>query len=269
MSLHFDAVGRWSEIKIEILRKYVAAYSTVLAKHRLHRVYIDAFSGPGEHRRKHTGEHVEGSPLAALSVQPRFDHYYFIDLASAKIDHLRGQIGERPDVDCFVGDSNAILLNDIFPRVRFERYQRGLCFLDPYGLHLNWTVIAAAGAERGLEIVLNFPVADMNRNVFWHNYEAVDAADITRMNAFWGDENWRDVAYTTATTLFQWKEKTDNETVADAFRTRLRKVAGFTYVPEPLPMKNDQGAVVYYLFFASHNATANKIMNDILKKYRK
>jgi hypothetical protein len=29
--------------------------------------------------------------------------------------------------------------------VRFESYRRGLCILDPYGLHLDWTVTHTAG----------------------------------------------------------------------------------------------------------------------------
>jgi len=39
-------------------------------------------------------------------------------------------------------------------------------------------------------------------------------------------------------------------------------------VPEPLPMCNTRGAVVYYLFFASQNPTGNKIAEHIFKKYR-
>lgn len=59
--LRFDQICRWSEIKIEILRKYAAAYAKVLAKQpQLKFSYIDAFAGPGKHLRKHTGEQVEG-----------------------------------------------------------------------------------------------------------------------------------------------------------------------------------------------------------------
>jgi hypothetical protein len=54
-----------------------------------------------------------------------------------------------------------------------------------------------------------------------------------------------------------------------AFKKRLKDVAGFTYVPEPAPMRNSKGAVVYYLFFAGHEATADKILRQILDKYRK
>ena len=98
-----------------------------------------------------------------------------------------------------------------------------------------------------LDVFLNFPIADMNRNVFWRNPEGVDQSDIQRMNAFWGDDSWRRVAYKAEQTLFgPVDEKTDNEAVAEAFRERLRKVAGFGNVPEPLPMRNTKGAIVYY-----------------------
>jgi len=59
----FDQIGNWSEIKLEIIRKYAAAYSTILSKQRgLHHVYIDAFAGPGVHIAKSTGTFVPGSP---------------------------------------------------------------------------------------------------------------------------------------------------------------------------------------------------------------
>jgi hypothetical protein len=45
-------------------------------------------------------------------------------------------------------------------------------------------------------------------------------------------------------------------------------VAGFQFVPEPLPMKNSTNAVVYYLFFASQKPIAQKIIDAIFKKYR-
>ena len=63
-------------------------------------------------------------------------------------------------------------------------------------------------------------------------------------------------------------EKAENEAVAEAFRRRLRNVAGFANVPEPMPMRNSIGAVVYYLYFASQNAAANHIVEDIFRKYR-
>ncbi len=64
------------------------------------------------------------------------------------------------------------------------------------------------------------------------------------------------------------RDKADNKTVSEAFRQRLNKVAGFKYVPAPMPMRNEQGALVYYLYFASPNKTGASIVSDIFKKYR-
>ena len=63
------------------------------------------------------------------------------------------------------------------------------------------------------------------------------------------------------------EEKVSNAEFAEAFRSRLLKVAGFKRVPEPLPMRS-RNAVVYYLFFASQVDVAEKIVTDIFNKYR-
>ena len=161
------------------------------------------------------------------------------------------------------------MLEKVLPRVRWEDYRRGLCLLDPYGLHLNWEVIRTAGQMKSIDMFLNFPIMDMNMNVFWHHPEGVDEADIARMTAFWGDESWRSVAYEPVQTLFGPEdEKTDNETIAEAFRQRLQNAAGFSNASEPIPMRNSTGAAVYYLFFASPKPVAQEIVTNIFAKYR-
>ena len=62
--------------------------------------------------------------------------------------------------------------------------------------------------------------------------------------------------------------KQANEVIVAAFQERLKTVAGFSVVPAPLPMKNSNNAVVYYLFFASQKPVAQKIIDDIFAKYR-
>ncbi|MHB0869016.1 MAG: three-Cys-motif partner protein TcmP [Chloroflexota bacterium] len=267
----YDRIGYWSEIKLDIVREYASAYSRNLSAQKqlgLTHVYIDAFAGAGVHISRTTGDYVPGSPLNALLIQPPFAEYHLIDLDSKKVQSLRDVLRDRPEVTIYEGDCNTILLNQVFPRVRFEDYRRALCMLDPYGLHLNWEVMQAAGRMRSVEIFLNFPVADMNRNVLWRVPENVDPKQAARMTAFWGDESWRQAAYDTQGNLFGWEEKTDNQAVVDAFRKRLQTVAGFKHVPEPIPMRNLQGAVVYYLFFASQKPVAAKIVEYIFHKYR-
>ena len=269
--LKFDEIGYWSEIKLDIVKDYASAYSLILAVQKqpsLPHVYIDAFAGAGVHVSKETGEFVAGSPVNALLVQPPFREYHLIDIDRQKVALLKELTKGRADVHIHEGDCNRILLQKVFPNIQWEQYRRGLCLLDPYGMHLQWKVIEMAGKMRTMDMFLNFPVADMNRNVLWRNPEGVDPADIRRMNEFWGDESWRQVAYTTEKDLFGHLEKEENAAVAEGFRSRLLKVAGFKHVPEPLPMRNSKGAIVYYLFFASQKPTAEHIISDIFNKYR-
>ncbi len=268
----FDEIGYWSEIKLEILKEYASAYSTILSAQKqpaLHHLYIDAFAGAGVHLTKLTKSFVPGSPLNALWVQPPFREYHLIDIAAERVDSLRTLIGARSDVSIYQGDCNQILVDKVFPRALYKDYRRGLCVLDPYGLQLDWKVILAAGQMKTLDVFLNFPVADINRNVLRRDPETVEDLQKARLNAFWGDDSWRKIAYRTDTMLFGEPEKQSNEVVAEAFRARLKNVAGFSRVPKPLPMRNTKGAIVYYLFFASQKDTAEHIVLDIFRKYEK
>ena len=144
--------------------------------------------------------------------------------------------------------------------------------LDPYALHLDWDVILQAGQSKAVDMFLNFPVMDMNRNAIWRNPNGVAQSDVERMNRFWGDESWRQVAYRESAQgnfLFGPEViKQPNNAIVAAFKERLLNVAGFGFIPEPLPMRNSRNAVVYYLSLASPKAVAQKIITDIFKKYR-
>ena len=79
--LALDEVGYWSEIKLDIVKKYAKAYSTILAKQpRLKHFYIDAFAGAGKHISRMTKEFIPGSPLNALNVEPPFVQYLLFDI---------------------------------------------------------------------------------------------------------------------------------------------------------------------------------------------
>jgi three-Cys-motif partner protein len=270
MELDYDVIGSWSEIKLEIVRKYAAAYSTIMTKQpsiKKH-IYVDAFAGPGVNLSRAAGKFVRGSPLNALRIEPAFKEFHFIDADGKRKAQLDKLAGNRPGVFTYEGDCNEILPEKIFPRARYSDFARALCLLDPYNLGLAWEVVKAAGQMRSIEIFLNFMIMDANMNVLRHNPDKADPRQVARMNRFWGDDSWRTAAYDTSGNLFGWEEKGTNEQLVQAYRERLLKTAGFGYVPEPLPMRNSKGATVYYLFFASPKETGEKIVEDIFAKYR-
>ncbi|CAJ2376305.1 MAG: conserved hypothetical protein [Arenicellales bacterium IbO2] len=271
--MKFDEIKRWSEIKLEILRKYAIPYAKIMSRRNFKFHYIDAFSGAGLHISKETGKIVDGSPLRVLKMDISFDSYHFVDLDKDKTGFLRDYCEENhPDRNVKVkqGDCNEVV-DRIVSGMSFDNFDRILCLLDPYGLHLDWKVIEMMGKKGIVDLILNFPIMDMNRNAIWHDREKVSESGKTRMTRFWGDDSWRDDAYSRARQQELFGEaplkKQSNEAIVRAFQARLRNVAEFKHVPRPVPMKNSKGPTVYYLFFASQNATAEKIAKSILKKY--
>jgi three-Cys-motif partner protein len=263
-SLKFDEIGYWSELKLSIVAEYGERYTTAFKNSSLKKYYIDGFCGAGVHLSKKRGVAVEGSPARALKINPPFDGFYFIDMAEEKTSYLQNLCGGRKDVYIHTGDATEYLTKTLF--------NRALCLLDPYGLHLDWEVMYQAGRSRAVDLFLNFPVMDMNRNAIWRHPEDVPDGGIQRMNRFWGDESWRESAYAESAQGKFWGGpdivKQDNEVIVGAFCERLKRVAGFQIVLPPLPMKNTQNAIVYYLCFASQKPVAEKIITSIFDRFR-
>jgi three-Cys-motif partner protein len=74
----FDEISHWSELKLEIVEKYGAAYTKAFANQKgLKKFYIDAFSGAGVHVSKRTHGQVEGSPARAPKSLPAVRPFLF------------------------------------------------------------------------------------------------------------------------------------------------------------------------------------------------
>lgn len=273
-----DEIGSWSEVKLDILRRYATEYSKIMAGQKakvpaFRHWYIDGFAGAGSHISRESGDEIPGSPKIALSVEPPFDGYMFVDMdptRAAGLRELDGWNGRRVTVE--EGDCNEVLLK-VLPQVRYDKYRRALCVLDPYNLNPDWDIVRVAGELGTVEIFLNFMVMDLKMNIHLGDASRVAPGQVDRMNRFWGDESWREVGYAPDPQMNLFEEpgvvKRESFALVDAYRKRLKDVAGFKYVPEPIPMKNSTGAEIYYLFFASPNATANRIVEDIFAKYRR
>jgi len=147
--------------------------------------------------------------------------------------------------------------------------------LDPYGLHLHWETILGAAKLKTIEIFLNFPLMDMNRNVLHKDLLAADTEQIERMNRFCGSNEWQEILYEEDKQMslfgdtYKVKVVNSNITLGNWFKKeRLEEAAGFKFVPEPVLMRNSKGGPLFFLFFASHNETGKKVVTEIFNKYR-
>lgn len=272
----FEIIDRWTEIKHEIISKYAHAYSQIMRRNGFKHAYVDGFSSSGECFSRTQGKFVWGSAVQAALTDPPFAEYHLIDLDEKKLARLveimkNVEMSPRQTGDVFIyeGDCNQIITEEIIPLVRYDDYKRGLCLLDPYGLHYHWSTVCALADSKTFEVFFNFPVMDMNRTAIWKNPEKVKLDMIDRMTIFWGDDSWKNTAYYNEPTLFgDVIKKAESHEIVAKYCERLRDVAGFEYVCEPLPMKNSKNSVIYYLIFACHVPVADKIVTDIFDKYR-
>ena len=270
-----DNIGTWSQVKHAVIREYVAVYTQILSTKKFFKFhYIDGFCGAGETTSKDTGEILKGSPLYALETEFPFTSYYFIDSDKGKTERLRQICDEKypnREIHIKTGDSNKII-KEILPKFSFNEYDRILCLLDPYGLHLAWDVIVELGhLGKGegkqcdspgiVDIMINFPIMDINRNYGPIDPSAVPKED-PRMDIFWGDDSWRTSMYK-ETGLLNLPEKVSPNDLVNVYCERLKEEAGFVYVPKPAKLTNTKNAPLYYFCFATHNNIANKVMTHL------
>ena len=131
MASHHQFGGAWTEEKLDRVRKYLSAYTTIFTQNpraaTLQTIYVDAFAGTGY--RTASSQHAstslpllddtdaaslqKGSADIALEIEPPFDHYLFIEQVAARIDalqRLRQQFPHRAQqITIIQDDANTFL----------------------------------------------------------------------------------------------------------------------------------------------------------------
>src|SRR4051812_987887 len=131
------------------------------------------YAGPGICWVKDTGEFVLGSPLIALGASPRFTRHFFVDLdprCTAALEMRLAGSGAK----ILTADSNH---PDTLAAVRGAIPRRGclsLALLDPQGCTLHLETIRALTDDRRMDLLINFPVLNLYRNVAARNAHIVD-----------------------------------------------------------------------------------------------
>ncbi len=274
--------GDWTTEKLERVRKYLKAYTTIMKDKNFHFAYIDAFAGTGWRVYEQDAnlmfpeiakQEVEGSARIALQVQPRFPKYIFIEKNENRFTELQKLKAEFPsnDIELVQSDANKYL-NDLCDRD--WRIHRAVLFLDPYGMEVEWRTIAAIANTRAIDLWILFPLG-IAVNRLLKKDGNVDTTVRDKLDRFFGTTDWYDTVYETVseTTLFGkemvTRKKVDFQSIAQYFVKRLRTV--FTKVAKnPLRLYNSRNNPLYLLCFAAGNPrgapTAVDIAQDILKE---
>lgn len=285
------AGGSWTDKKLKALQRYLQAYMTIMAgkphpDRPFRKVYFDAFCGFGGRNSNEPtlfGSHelqqfAEFSPRVALSIVPPFDEYVFCDAKANYIEQLKQRlISNSVDIGrCRfeVGDANAEVVS--FCRSTNWRGTRAVMFLDPFGLQVNWATLEEIARTRSIDLWYLFP-AGLGPFRMTPRSGDVPPDWAIRLTMIWGNDSWRDVAYSEDRTgdLFGQIEpkvlKTGNVGAFErSFMERLRTI--FPGVSRSaLRLRNSTGFEMFSLIFACANPSdaakgpALKIANHIVE----
>ncbi len=290
-----SVVGPWAAQKLEHLRKYLAAYTTIMRKQAwcAGYVYVDAFAGPGSHElrlaarpeqeqrrlmelgaggEEDPGEQafIAGSPRVALDLPYPFSWYVFLEKDPNRVASLltlASEYGETRNVVIRETNCSAYLRDCLInsPKIDWSRW-RALVFLDPFGMQVPWDTITGLAKTKAVEVFLNFPVGMAIQRLLVRSGQ-FDAGRRERLDAYFGSPAWFDVLYREEPDLFGEKRTVkqragSGHALAHWYRDRLRKEFGFA--SKAALIRNTAGGHLYYLLLATPNKTGLKIADHVL-----
>jgi len=163
------------------------------------------------------------------------------------------------------------LREEIIPQITYASRQRGLVFLDPYGLQVDWETVKALAQAKTFDVFVNFPLMGVTRLL--RRDEPPKGQVRALLNRVMGSSNWVEKIYRPAAQLSLFGETL---VVRDVIRAEwLARVYAdqmgvlFPYVSKPVIMTNSRNTALYALFLASHNQTAVRIVNEIFERYER
>ncbi len=288
---HFG--GTWTEIKLEIVKKYLNFYTKALTPLNLPLIYIDAFAGTGS--REETSKAIPiigkeeeqvklaGSARNALETNPPFDKYIFIEKQKKRcqeLEKLKNEF-ESLNIEIINDDANRVLEDLIEkPRWRGTNY-RGVIFLDPYGLQVNWTTLQAIRSTQSFDLWFLFPISGVCRQAA-KNYDKMEEYKKECLDKIFETNEWFDAFYNQKSnkpvpqSIFPEIGKSAEEIRREAnikqieewVRKRLQQCFHYVSAPKALP---ESGSQLFSLFFCVSNNSpkaiglAQKVANEILK----
>ena len=296
--------GSWTEQKLDTFESYVRAYLTIMNAYRdkFHwkLIYFDGFAGSGtrtaeerETEKKKAlelfgDEKIETRELSVyqgaaeriirLEEQMRgFDFYYFIDKEEENCALLELKLSQYPTKGIRQfrpGDANAQarMLADALKR---DNRLKALCFLDPFGMSINWDTIEALSGK-SIDLWILIPSGVIVNRLLQRKERSRDVLLYPeKLKSFFGmsEQEIKDWFYTykEETDLFgetrEWYEKKNNpiERIAELYVERLGDLFPFV-TPNPLVMMNNHNVPIFHFICASFNQTAIKIAQQIVDK---
>lgn len=276
--------GPWTDEKLQVVLSYLGFFTRALGGKFSRVVYIDAFAGTGSREfEDEFGETLssDGSALRALDIEPPFGEYIFIEKDPGKAAELERNLATRQGrtTRVIVGDANGKLVE--FLRSWDLRNSRGVVFLDPFAMSVNWSTLEAIAKTKSLDLWFLFPINALARTMP-KNGEIPDEW-LNKLVSIFGENPKQELYKTISTTsLFDEIGEVEETFRPGGMRTlggyvvrRLRTIFQGYVSPDALVLKNSKNSTMFLLLFCSANPwpkaaeLAKKVVRSILKSHQK
>jgi three-Cys-motif partner protein len=286
-----------TERKLRCLSEYLSAFTIALRNQNFTCIYIDAFAGSGSRTEVHAaiplfGEDeaaevtTPGSAAIAIGTDPPLDALVLIEQDPQRFAALKELQRVHDDRRIVIrqGDANEYVrklcgnMKWRAPRTD-RRGVRGVIFLDPYGMEVEWKTVEAIAKTKALDCWYFFPLSGLYRNAP-HNPRKLDEHKQRALDRVLGATDWREKWYERAPQrlgLFETQEQAVRRADVDAIEAYVkgRLETAFTgTVLDPVRLRHRNGAPLASLFFAVSNDSpqavglATKIASHILNSGR-
>ena len=270
--------GSWTEVKLQILRGYLDAYTTALKNQPFGLVYIDAFAGSGKIEvstdDSFARKFISGSAKIAIGIdEKRFDRLIFVEKSPARCQKLDALKRNSPDRDISIVREDA---NAFINRFHMDqRNWRGVIFLDPFATQVKWETIRHIGAIEALDMWLLFPTSAIIRILPRSRQpDDVDPKWAACLNEIYGNDCWRELYEPSKQRpLFggeEFERARGAKGLLKIYKRRLRQTFGGRFVENSRTLCNSIGQPIFELLFCVGNPSgigpASRIAKHLLDR---
>ncbi len=283
--------GEHTERKLDVVEDYLKRYTSALSTKPFTLWYIDAFAGTGSRDvERDVGlfdetddptvrQTLDGSARRALKIDPPFQHFVFVEEDAERVATLENIRSEFPDRDVTIkcGEANEALADFDFLKTwsRVNPLNRGVVFLDPYALQVDWATLVSLAQTRKIDVWYLFPIRDVTRQLA-HDIDGVGPKS-GRLDRVLGHA-WRELyapppanqsSLFDAPVIPSHKRIATKAEIEDWFRRRLE--SEFSFVADPVPIGGRDDSPIFSLFLAIGNKSerAKRLAGQFAKDVRR
>ena len=251
--------GSWTEKKLEILERYLDAYSTALKNKPFKLIYIDAFAGKGyvEIQEEEAENSILGSAAIAANIRDKpFDKLVFIEKNLNRCRELKKLSQAHSNRDIHIANSDA---NDYLRNLRQDwNYCRGVLFLDPFATQVQWSTIETIAHFNALDTLILFPThAVMRMLPKSKKPDDISSRWADRLTTVFGDESWRNLYQPSLQgNLFgevEYERAPGVGGLISIYKDNLKRLFGNRFLTESVPLKTETGSPLFEVLFCVGN----------------